>query len=234
MPVIAFANSKGGSGKTTSALLLACALAESKNVTIIDADPRHPISQWASLPNKPETLTVVTNASEKTILDEIEEAAIRDPFVIIDLEGTASRLMSYAISQADLVIIPLKEQQQDAQAALDVIQEIHRDMKATRRAIPYAVLFTQSRAAVKSRTARHIAGQFHENPAIDCFAVEIHERDAFAAIFSIGGTVAGLDPAKVNGLPNANANIEAFRDEVIDRLRTLRDGQVGKTGEAVA
>ena len=98
MPVIAFANSKGGSGKTTSALLLACALAETKPTTIIDADPRHPISAWAKMTGKPEALNVITNASEKTILDEIEDAAARDPFVVIDPEGTASRLMSYAIS----------------------------------------------------------------------------------------------------------------------------------------
>lgn len=228
MPVIAFANSKGGSGKTTSALLLACALAETRATTIIDADPRHPISTWATKPGKPDALTIVTNASEKTILDEIEEAAERDPFVVIDLEGTASRLMSYAISQADLVIIPLKEQQQDALAALDVIQEIHRDMKATRRQIPYAVLFTQSRAAVKSRTARHIAAQFRKNPKIDVFDAEIHERDAYAAIFSIGGTVTALDPKKVNGLPNAIGNVEAFKDEVIARLRKIRESAPGQ------
>lgn len=223
MPVIAFANSKGGSGKTTSALLLACSLAETKPTTIIDADPRHPISTWAKMPGKPENLSVVTNASEKTILDEIEEAAAKDPFVIIDLEGTASRLMSYAISQADLVVIPLKEQQQDALAALDVIQEVHRDMKATRRKIPYAVLFTQSRAAVKSRTARHIASQFRDNPKIDSFTVEIHERDAFAAIFSIGGAVSGLDPKKVNGIDKALENVEGFRSEVIRKLRALKE-----------
>ena len=222
MPVIAFANSKGGSGKTTSALLLACALAETKPTTIIDADPRHPIPTWAKMPGKPVGLSVVTNASEKTILDEIEEAAAKDPFVIIDLEGTASRLMSYAISQADLVVIPLKEQQQDALAALDVIQEIHRDMKATRRRIPYSILFTQSRAAVKSRTARHIAAQFRENPKIDVFDVEIHERDAFAAVFSIGGAVSGLDPKKVNGIDKALENVEGFRAEVVRKLRALK------------
>lgn len=225
MPVIAFANSKGGSGKTTSALLLACSLADTKPTTIIDADPRHPISTWAKMPGKPEALSVITNASEKTILDEIESAAAKDPFVIIDLEGTASRLMSYAISQADLVIIPLKEQQQDALAALDVIQEIHRDMKATRRKIPYAVLFTQSRAAVKSRTARHIASQFRDNPKIDTFDIEIHERDAFAAIFSIGGSVAGLDPKKVNGIDKALENVEGFQNEVIRKLRALKGSE---------
>jgi len=225
MPVISFANSKGGSGKTTSALLLACALAEHRPTTLIDADPRHPITTWAEKPGRPETLSVVTNTSEKTILDEIEAAATRDPFVIIDLEGTASRLMSYAISQSDLVIIPLKEQQQDALAALDVIEEIHRDMKATRRKIPYAVLFTQSRAAVKSRTARHISEQFRSNAHIDAYDIEINERDAFAAMFSIGGTVRGMDPAKVNGLDKALANIEAFRAETIDRLRMVMESQ---------
>ena len=95
MPVIAFANSKGGSGKTTSALLLACEIAEDANVTVIDADPRHPVSKWAApSPKKtppPKQLTVIRNDSKNSIIDEIEEAADRDPFVIIDLEGVASK-----------------------------------------------------------------------------------------------------------------------------------------------
>ena len=55
MPVIAFANSKGGSGKTTSALLLAQALAAHRPTTLIDADPRHPITTWAEKPGRPDT-----------------------------------------------------------------------------------------------------------------------------------------------------------------------------------
>lgn len=222
MPVITFANSKGGSGKTTSALLLACALAELKPTTIIDADPRQPVTKWAKKDGVPERLTVVTNASETSIMDEIEEAASTNPFVIVDLEGTGSRLMSYAISQSDFVIIPLKEQQQDAEAALDVIQDIHRDMKAAHRQIPYAVLFTQGKAAVKSRTAKHIAKQFRDHPKIDAFTAEIFERDAFAAVFTIGGTVRDMNPAKVSNLDKAIENIEGFRDEVIAKLRDAR------------
>lgn len=220
MPVISFANSKGGSGKTTSALVLACELAHSKPVTIIDADPRHPVTTWAKLPNKPEKLTVITNQSEKTILDEIEQAAARDPFVIVDLEGTASRLTSYAISQSDLVIVPMKEQQQDAMAAIDIIAEIHRDMKAVRRDIPYAVLFTQSKVVAKSRTSRFVASQFRDNPRIETFTTEIHERDAFAALYAAGGGVRDLDPKEVNNLSAAIENVSAFAAEVIERLRT--------------
>jgi chromosome partitioning protein len=223
MPVIVFANSKGGSGKTTSALLLACELAHKKPVTIIDADPRHPVTAWSELPNKPKQLDVITNQSEKTILDEIESAAQKTPFVIIDLEGTASRLMSYAISQADLVIIPLKEQQQDAAAAIDVMKEIQRDMRAVRRTIPYAALFTQSKVVAKSRTARFVSSQFRENPKIDVFETEIYERDAFASIFATGGGVRDLNSKEVNNLPAAIKNIEDFAAEVVTRLRQNRE-----------
>ena len=220
MPVITFASSKGGSGKTTSALLLACEIACTKSVTLIDADPRKPITTWSKLPNKPENLTVISNESEKTILDEIEQAAARDPFVIVDLEGTASRLTSYAISQSDLVIVTMKEQQQDALAAIEIIKEIHRDMQAVRRVIPYAILFTQSKVVAKSRTARFISRQFRENPQVDTFTTEINERDAFSSIFSVGGSIRSLTPKEVNNLEAAINNVNEFTAETINKLKS--------------
>ena len=47
MPTIAFVSPKGGAGKTTSAFLLSAALAKLYDVTVIDADPNHPIKTWA-------------------------------------------------------------------------------------------------------------------------------------------------------------------------------------------
>ncbi len=222
MPVITFANGKGGCGKTTSALLLACELAHATPVTFIDADPRHPVTTWATLPGKPDNLSVVTNQSERTILENIEDAAARTPFVIVDLEGTASRLTSYAISQSDLVIVPLKEQQQDAAAAIATVGEIHRDMKATRRTIRYALLFTQSKVVAKSRTARFVAKQFRDKGGIDAFDTEIYERDAFAAIFAVGGSVRSLNPKEVNNLDAAIRNVNAFAAEVVAKLKANR------------
>ncbi|WP_413154798.1 ParA family protein [Bartonella sp. cb54] len=226
MPVISFANSKGGSGKTTSALLLACELAYVKPVTLIDADPRHPITAWSKMQGKPNNLTVVTNESEKTILDEIESAATRDPFVIVDLEGTASRLTSYAISQSDFVIVPMKEQQQDALAALEIIREIHRNMKIVKRYISYAILFTQSKVVAKSRTSRFISSQFKNNPKIDVFETEINERDAFSAIFAMGGSHRTLNAKEVNNLETAIGNVESFFAEVITKLKRARKERI--------
>ncbi len=161
-------------------------------------------------------MRVITSNGENYILEEIEEAAENSVFVIIDLEGLASKLVSYAMSQADFVIVPIKEQEQDANPALDIIMEIHRN-------IPYAVLFTQTRY-VKSRTARHIASQFRENDRIDTFETEIHERDAYSSVVSTGGSVRYLDPKNVNNLEKAIANAEAFRNEVIAKLQAFRQG----------
>lgn len=237
MPVIAFANSKGGSGKTTSALLIACELAEKTAVTIIDADPRHPVSKWAT-PKEgktppPKNLTVVRNAGEQTIIEEIEAAAARDPFVIVDLEGVGSKLNAYAMSQADLVVIPMKEQQQDAEAALDTIREVTNVSKVRRAELPFAILFTQTKPVAKSRTARFIASQFRDNPRIDTFNVELHERDAFSAIYTMGGSVRALDPAQTNGIDRAIENITGVVAELVAKLRANAGAtQDGKKGRA--
>ena len=63
-PTIAFVSPKGGTGKTTSAFLLSTALAKLYDVTVIDADPNHPIETWAQGGNTPERLTIVSDADE--------------------------------------------------------------------------------------------------------------------------------------------------------------------------
>ena len=217
MPVIAIANAKGGSGKTTAALLLATELARGTEVTLIDADPRRPLTAWAALPGKPSALHVVTSGGERAILDEIEAAATATPFVIIDLEGVASRMTSFAMSQADLVIIPAQEQQQDVMAAIDVIAELHRDMRAHGRQIPYVLLMTRTRIVAKPRTARFIGAQLAEKD-IPMLTEEIVERDAFASLFMTGGDLRGLDPREVNNIDAAIANAGAFAGEVVALL----------------
>ena len=76
MPTIVFASPKGGAGKSTSAVVLATELAgRGAAVAIVDADPNKPVSRWATRPGKPESLTVVADVSEDSILDQIDQAA---------------------------------------------------------------------------------------------------------------------------------------------------------------
>ncbi|EGF93835.1 protein parA [Asticcacaulis biprosthecium C19] len=217
MPVITFANSKGGSGKTTTALLLGCFLAQKTGVTIIDADPRRPISSWAQKPGAvPERLSVAGGVTEENILELIEKAAAKDAFVIVDLEGTSSKTMGYAISASDFIVIPCKEQQQDAEAAVQVIKNMKLDFKMMRREIPFALLFTMTKY-VKSRASKIIVQQFKESP-IPTFNTEIYDRDAYSQIFLRGGTIYDLGKTS-NNLEKAYENIAEFGAELIAKIR---------------
>jgi chromosome partitioning protein len=220
MPTIVFASPKGGAGKSTSAVVLATELAQrGASVTIIDADPNRPVSQWAQRPGKPDSLIVAADVSEESIIDTIEDAAARTTFVVVDLEGTASMTVAYAISRAELVVIPVQGSQLDAAEAAKAIRLIRQQEKAFGRRIPYAVLFTRTSAAIKPRTFQHIRNEF-ESRDIPTFDTQMNERDAFRAIFSFGGTVGSLDPSLVGGVPAAVANARTFAAEVITRLRT--------------
>ena len=137
MPTIVFASSKGGVGKSTSAVVLASELArKGAGVTILDADPNRPVSQWARRPGRPENLTVLADVTETTVIDLIEQAAARTPFVVVDLEGTASMTVAYAISRADLVVIPTQGSQLDAAEAAKAVKLIRQQEKAFGRTDP--------------------------------------------------------------------------------------------------
>ena len=71
MPTIVFANANGGSGKSTSALILASELADYTSVALIDADPNHPIAAWNERGPTPEAMDVIVNDTDRTILDQI-------------------------------------------------------------------------------------------------------------------------------------------------------------------
>jgi len=219
MPTVVFASPKGGAGKSTSAVVLASELAgQGAGVVIIDADPNRPVTQWSRREGKPLSLEVISATSEETIIDDIEGAATRAPFVVVDLEGTASMTVAYAISRADLVVIPSQGSQLDAAEAAKAIRLIRQQEKAFGRQIPYAVLFTRTSAAIRPRTLQHIRAELARN-GVPMFETQMHEREAFRAIFSFGGTVAALNPAQVSNLAAAVSNARALAAEVVARLR---------------
>lgn len=224
MPTIVFASPKGGAGKSTSAVVLASELAQKgAGVVIIDADPNRPVTAWAKRPGRPESLSVLSDVTEESIIDEIEAAAVRTPFVVVDLEGTASMTVAYAISRADLVVIPVQGSQLDAAEAAKAIRLIRRQEKAFGREIRHAVLFTRTSAAIRPRTLLHIRGEL-EGAGVQILKTQMHEREAFRAIFSFGGTLETLEPSQVPNLPAARANARVFAAEIIAALRAGTQG----------
>ncbi|WP_274630927.1 ParA family protein [Arvimicrobium flavum] len=219
MPTIVFASPKGGAGKSTSAVLLACELAaQGANVTMIDADPNKPVSRWARRPGKPDNLTVVSDVSEDSVIDAIEEAATKTSFVIVDLEGTASMMVGYAMSRADLVVIPTQGSELDAVEAVKAVRLVRTQERAFGKTIPFAVLLTRVNAAVITRDLRDIRIQLAQ-AGIPVFEIPIVERAAFRAIFSFGGTLLSLDPKQVSNIKAAIVNARAYAAELVAVLK---------------
>jgi chromosome partitioning protein len=219
MPVISVCSSKGGAGKSTSAVLLGLELAEKgAAVSIIDADRNVPVMSWSRRQGRPDNLQVIADLSEETIIDTISDAAAKSSFVLVDLEGTASMAVGYAISRSDLVIIPCQGSQLDAAEAVKTVKLVRRQEKAFGRRIPCAILFTRTSAAIETRDLKDITNQFSQ-AGVAVFETRMVERAAFRAIFSYGGTLSKLDGSQVSGIPAAMKNARAFMAEVVSILK---------------
>jgi chromosome partitioning protein len=219
MPVISFVSPKGGCGKTTSAVILAGEIAAAgQAVVLIDADPNLPISKrWASLPGKPDNVEVIADIGDDTITDTIEAAAARAPFVIVDLEGTASQRVTFSVAGSDLVLVPAQPSILDADQAARAVKLVRQTAKGMRRDIQHAVFFSRMPAALRSRNFSHIEAQLQE-AGVKVMGTQMIEREAFRSVFSLGGTIHTLDPAHVTNLKAARENARAFAAEIVGLL----------------
>ena len=221
MPTIVFVSPKGGVGKTTAALVLATQIAKAARVTVIDADPNHPIAAWSKEAELPDNLSVVADADEDNIIEKIEEAASASPFVIVDLEGTAAKIFLLAVSQADFVVIPTQGSQLDAEQASRAIRVVKQQEKMSGRATPFGVLLTRTSPIIRTRTMGHIQHGL-EDAGIPVLKAQLHEREAFRAMFSFRRTLETLNPKDVPNLDKAVANAAQIAAEIIEKLREGR------------
>lgn len=231
MPVIVAASSKGGAGKSTTTLVLAQALdAMGATVTIIDADPNRPIVRWRE-GTSTSRVEVIGEITESNIIRVIREHSATRQFVLVDLEGTANRLVSRAITQADLVLIPLQASALDSNEASKAVSLIREEEEMLEgRIIPFRVIMTRTNPLITSKIEKEIYRSL-ANAQVPLMATRLHERQAYKAIFVRRQTLHELD-TDVNGLEAARDNAEILAAEVID-LISKAPGAVSQRPEGV-
>jgi chromosome partitioning protein len=227
VPVITFFQTKGGTGKTTSAFLLAEILSRSNSVTVVDCDPNKPFEEWKKDGGNGEKFDFVTALDTDRVPIEIGEASRRSAFVIVDTEGSANQTAARAAAMSDLVIVTSTGTPLDQKHAAKAIKFVKAAGKAAGKEIPVRVLMTRQKAVGVSRTVKAAIANM-EKSGIDVFSSQLIERDAFAALFGYASLLFELDPKQVNDPMRAYMNARVFVSQVLEVLRGDQSGQTGK------
>jgi chromosome partitioning protein len=218
MPVITFANTKGGAGKTTAVLLLATELARSGHrVTILDADPQHWISRWHDMSDDIPNLSVISHVTISSIETHIREGKNNTDCFIVDLPGTRSPLLTMALGLSDHVLIPIQGCAMDARGGAQVLELINFLNDKTGAQIDHSVVLTRVNSMVTTRSLQIVKLLLAERQ-VKVLDTPIIERAAFRDIFDYGGTLATLDPQRISNLDRAMENAQAFATEVLQLL----------------
>lgn len=215
MPTVVVASPKGGSGKSTSAVLLGTELAHvGIPVTMLDCDPNRSLTIWSEKKSLPTGITILSDVSEQAIVRTIKEHDRDGHVVIVDLEGVASRLVSRAISQADLVLTPMRATTLDATIGARALDLIAEEEEALDRHIAHAVVFTMTKA-IRSKQHKGIETSLRAQ-GVDIIDPPLMERAAFSAMFAYGGDLHSM-PAQGN-MDSARLNAQAFANQIYQRL----------------
>ena len=159
-------------------------------------------------------MLVRSDVGESDIVRTLKQQDADGRVVIVDLEGVASRLVSRAISQADLVLTPMRATTLDATIGVRALALIAEEEEALGRPIRHAVVFTMTRA-IKSKQHTAIEASL-KGQGVDVILPPLMERSAFSALFEFGGDLRTI-PAQGKMAP-ALENAAAFAKAVYDRL----------------
>ena len=219
MPTVAFVNPKGGAGKTTAALLLALGLSEmGLRVAMIDSDPNKPLVHWASLPGRPEKISVHPAPMIEDMRDALREAQRKEPdWLILDTEGSIRGAMAFTTMRLDLVVTPLAASQLEAIQAIKAAEMVTQFGRRAGRPLPHRCLLTRVPAALRPRSLKEVVAQLRTCD-IEILPTPLIEKEAFRILFAIGGGFDQLEASGVSGVPAARANAEAYLVSILDLL----------------
>jgi chromosome partitioning protein len=214
MPAIVFVSSKGGTGKTTAALLLALGLERAgQRVAMIDCDPNLPLYSW----RKKATFSSV-RVFPATTLEELQDVAplarARADWLVIDTEGSARGCNFVAAVEPDLALIPVGASSLEAVEAIRTSKSLREIPGRTQPFVPHACVLTRIPVAIKSRSLGSVIAMLKEEQ-ISLIDTPIIEKEAFRTIFAVGGSLHSLDDSLVSGLAVARANATQFSDAVV-------------------
>jgi chromosome partitioning protein len=214
-PIVSFASTKGGVGKTTLAYLIATAMARSLptsleyRVACIDADPNGTLDAALRKTGCPDIWSMQSDA--ETLLPTLRNAQRGADLVLIDLEGSANQAMLYACGKSDLVLIPAQPSAFDVREARRTADVVSQAADLVGRQIEARVVLTRT-PVLRQRVAEHSRAQFVK-AGLPVLPVELVQRTAFQTM-----TYTGVPPFTAEPGGGAAANVDALVRAVAEIL----------------
>ncbi|MBV5308370.1 ParA family protein [Chromatium okenii] len=209
MTIFACVNTKGGVGKTTTAVHLAVMLARQQRSLLIDGDPQASAASWAAwrrerIDGAPSPTTVCL--SGKAIITEGKPLAQGYVHVVVDAGGRDSVGLRSALLLAEYAIIPVGASQLDAAALTDVmtVVDLARDYNPN---LDVRILLTRVDPRTKDAADMLV---FLKSQNLVVLNTMICERVAFRRAIGEGATVHEIGKDHL-----AISEVEAFFQEVV-------------------
>lgn len=145
--IIAFVQTKGGTGKSTLALNLAYSRMIQRrfsSIAMVELDPQGTLKKWwdrriaNKRPTKNVTFAQITSTDREVISENLEELEQQNELLLLDVPGesTSKFHTQFACAVADLVLIPMRTSTNDEEAfednLLPIINRILRVDKESR------------------------------------------------------------------------------------------------------
>jgi chromosome partitioning protein len=207
--IFALLNEKGGAGKSTLAINIACALHRAgRRVVLVDADAQGTVRDWREAsPDTADLPPVVALDRPEGFLAGVNTLAA--DVVVVDTPAKAEKMAASVVRVAHAALIPVQPSAADVWAAAATVKLIHakRDLGGDIQAA-----FVPSRVSPNTKLSREILAGKWNGYGVQLLANSVSNRVSYAQAMSDGLSV----------FDTGDSAAKAEIDLLVDELEALK------------